>query len=478
MKKVHNLNRVALVTLIGFLICAVSVTYWSVFAASSMSARSDNPRLVEAELAIKRGALLDRNGVVLAQNQDVSPLPSGWILQQRVYPHLEAAHVVGYYSVVHGVGGTEAAYDKILRGDDLRDSNTTVTDMILHRAEVGSDIRLTVDLALQKVISDAIGDRRGAGVLLSVPSGAVLAMVSKPTYDPNQLAYHPNQEDKYYDALRADQTAPLLNRVTQGVYQPGGVLQTVVLAAMLSNKQTLNGAVAEPTGAIQVNGLTLACARSGRADTLLAAYALACPSAFTVATVESPADVQAMIDAFGLSQAPTLVDYQTLTGSKAAPLTDSSDTQMRVKAGAGQGDLTVTPLQMALVAATIANHGNMIVPYMGDSIRRPGSATWTPIARSEKSPAVLSADVADVIATAMKSAVTNGSAGPAAQDGLTIYGHASIAYTGQTADSWFIGFVQLPDGSAIAAAVVIEDSNDAGVSAKIGGTALKAAAHP
>ncbi|HVO43661.1 MAG TPA: hypothetical protein VMT34_13610, partial [Aggregatilineales bacterium] len=187
MKRVQHLNQLTLLTLVSFAIVAMSLTYWSAFAAPWMLARPDNPRRVEAEQAIHRGAIVDRNGNPLAYNVDVRPLPSGWLLQKRVYPYPEAAHVVGYYSLTYGVGGTEDAFDRILRGDDLRDESAAFRDSLLHRAEVGSDVRLTIDLNLQKTIASALGNRRGAALVLDVPSGAVLAMVSQPTFDANQL---------------------------------------------------------------------------------------------------------------------------------------------------------------------------------------------------------------------------------------------------------------------------------------------------
>ena len=145
---------------------------------------------------------------------------------------------------------------------------------------------------------------------------------------------------------------------------------------------------------------------------------------------------------------------------------------------AGQGSLTVTPIQMGLVAATLANHGNTVIPLLVDAVRPPGAADWQPLAIIDGSKAVLPPDITDKLADAMRQAVVAGAAHAADRPNLTIRGHASIAYTGprQQQAAWFIGYVDLPNGHSAAVAVVIENAKDASVAADIGGTTLQTAA--
>jgi peptidoglycan glycosyltransferase len=272
-----------------------------------------------------------------------------------------------------------------------------------------------------------------------------------------------------------------LNRVTQGIYQPGGALETVILAALLSDKRPLDTPVAEAAAPVQVNGLTLTCAASASAAaTIGGAYTMACPALFAdaVSRDPGPADVQKVISVFGLLQAPTLVGFETLAGPSVLSLTAIQDPAQLRAQGVGQGDLTVTPLQMVLVAATVANHGHAITPYLVDATRRPGATAWQPIPPPANQTAVVTQEVADTIQTAMRDAVTKGAAQAANRSGLAIYGHASIAYTGpeQNADAWFIGFIELPAGRSVAVAAVIEDTTDAATAANIGGIALAEAA--
>lgn len=170
---------------------------------------------------------------------------------------------------------------------------------------------------------------------------------------------------------------------------------------------------------------------------------------------------------------PTLVKFGTVTGRSPTPLTNFRDPARLRAQISGQGDLTVTPLQMALVAVTIANSGNTVTPYLVEAIRAPDMVDWQPITAVTEQHAVISTEVAAQIREAMRRAVTTGAAKAAQQDDLTIYGHASFAYTGVNANSWFIGFIELPDGSAAVVAVVIEGQKDTTLASQIGGIALR-----
>jgi peptidoglycan glycosyltransferase len=476
----HPLNRLALVMLIGFALVALSLIHWSVFAADDLLALNDNPRLVEAERAIQRGAIYDQAGVLLAQSVEVGRSPSGLPVMQRRYPHLEASGAVGYYSLVHGVGGVEAAFDRQLRGDDRRDVGQQFIDSVLHRPEVGSDLRLTLNLELQQTITTAFGGRRGAAVVIEVPSGAVRAMVSMPSFDPNRL-------DETWADLKRNPTAPLLNRVTQGVYQPGGSLETVILAAILANQEPLDQPAVGAAMPLAVNGLSLNCAIQSplAVATIQRAYAMACPFVFADAVLNTPGPlkVQQMIKTFGLLKPPVLAHFETTAGDPGLPLNELADSDELRAAAAGQSDLTVTPLQMVVVASTVANAGNSIALYMVDAIRPPGVTAWQTLNPPADEAAVITRDVAMAIRTAMSDSVKIGSAqanalGSVLPTGANLYGHGSIAYTGpnQNANAWFIGFVDLPDGRSIASAVLVEGTSETRAAATIGQAGLIKAA--
>jgi peptidoglycan glycosyltransferase len=131
---------------------------------------------------------------------------------------------------------------------------------------------------------------------------------------------------------------------------------------------------------------------------------------------------------------------------------------------------------MALVAATIANHGNDVSLYLADATRAPGG-DWQPLPVPGEQPAVIARGVADTLRVAMRAAVTDGTAQAADQGSVPVYGHASLAYAGpqKTPLAWFIGFVDTPNGHSVAVAVILEGSSDASAAAAIGGATLSAA---
>ncbi len=467
----RSLNRLTASILVMFLAVAVSLTYWSVFASDSLLARPDNPRRVEFEQMLWRGAIYDRSDQVLVQTVSAGYSPSGKAIVRRDYPQPDALSATGYYSLVHGVGGAEEAFDATLRGDSQLDPWQSAIRSAMHAPQIGNDLRLTLDLPLQSAITAALKPYRGAVVAIEVPSGAVRAMVSAPSYDPNNL-------DASFDDLLKEPSAPLLNRVIQGVYQPGGALETVILAALLADKTALDAPVPNANTALQLNQMTLTCALAQPAATLGTVYANACPLPFAIAASEHRVAVQQAVDAFGLLHPPTLAHFKTQAGQPPTPLyAFANDDSLLQAQGAGQGALTVTPLQMGLVAATIANQGNAVSLYMADATRTPGAKTWQPLDISAVQPAVTSQDVANAIRLAMRAAVTQGVAHAADQPGLTVYGHASFAYTGpqNNAVSWFIGFIDLPNGGSVAVAVVLEGTRDPDAAAVVGGMALAAA---
>ena len=479
---VKELNRVTLGLLVAFGIVGLAAGFWGVIRADALRGREDNARNVIAQQRIQRGTIFDQIGTPLAFSQE---LPSG--LMRRVYPYPDTVAAVGYYSLRYGVTGLEAEYDAQLRGNTWRSAWRKFVDDALHRAEQGGDVRATIDLAVQQAAAQALGDRSGAIIVVDVPSGRVLALASTPGYDPNTL-------DQQWDALTANvATSPLLNRATAGVYQPGGALETVVLAALLGaapdlgaqGSTVLNAVVPGAADPVLVGDLMLECQPGIPSGdlTLLTAYAYGCPAPFALAfdTGLTPAALWDRFKVFGLLDAPALPGFETAAGPVPAQLTAESSPEMLVAALVGQGNLTVTPLQMAQVITTIANRGNAVPLHIVDAVRPPGKA-WQLVEPSTESPALLRTDVAAALRSALRqSAEMNPALAGAARDGLVIYGHGGLAYGGPDAapDGWFVGFAEQAEGTtgAIAVVVVVEEAApDPAAAANAAGAVFEAAA--
>lgn len=456
------LRRVSAGLLIAFAIVALALGYWNILRGAELLARPDNPRAVLAERRIQRGQILDRNGAVLAGT--AVDAQSGFATRQ--YPYPEASPVVGYYSLRYGTGGIEAAYDGTLRGDISLSATDRILNGLLHRPQVGGDVRLTIDLALQQTADQLLEGFTGAVVLLNVPQGEVLAMSSHPTFDSSRLA-----ED--WERLAADAGAPLLNRVTQGQYQPGTILQSVVLAAAADSRTATPQDTVGGMLSVRVGDELLPCAAAPQtASTLADSYALACPAPFQSVALRTGAQrLDAVLADFGLLEAP-LFPLPTEPAGQVQPPAQND----LLLTAVGQSSLTVSPLQMALVAAAFADHGRMPAPQIVQATRSPGG-TWEPATTEGYPRGTISRASADAIAELMLQAVEQGAARAAARPGYPIRGHSGLALSGLEAatNAWFIGFAPSGTDQAIAVAVLLEDTDGASQAAHIGGEMLRAA---
>lgn len=423
-------------------ICALETGYWAVARADALRAYPTNPHRILAEMRIQRGRILDRRGVALA---DITIDQRGYV--ERLYPVPAAAPVVGYATLEYGTDGMEAACDPALRGDLGRTAWVAAREQLLQQAPQGADIRLTLDARLQQQAQALLAQQQGAIVLMDSHSGEILALASAPTYDPATVAEN-------WDSLREDPTSPLLNRVTQAPVQPGGALQTLITAAAL--ERGLSTATFTPTFAAPImwNGHTLTCRMAPGGDTWEAALSSACPAPFAAAGqmlgAESLAEVFAR---WGLTTAPALelpVLVAEWDAENVTPLMEAL----------GQGELLVTPLQMAGVVAALANDG--VRPPLHLLEKSQPGCPEPPAAATR----LLDATLAVRLRTAWPS--WTGDA----------VGHLSTALAGPGRTlSWFLGInsAKLP---RFAVVVLLENAADPEIAADIGAQLLHAAVAP
>lgn len=463
-----NLNREIRLLMLGLLIAfgaiAFAAGYWAVIGPDTILIREDNPRLVEAEARRLRGGLYDASGDPLA----VSTTDDDGIVTRSYYD--EAFYgALGYSSLRYGVSGAEAAFDPLLRGDDqVSTFDDMLIDSLLHRPQTGADVMLTFDHDVQHAAYEAMRGETGAAVVLSA-SGEVLALVSLPTYNPNAL-------DENWETLIAAPDNPFFNRVLQGQYQPGAALQTALLAGALLTDVSLNTPYENATAPMVIDDLSLACAvrLPPAALVLRDAYAFACPTpSALLASSLGAAGIQAALDTFRLESLPTLPGFVPADAVTPSPVLISEDNM--IEEALGQGTLTVSPLDMALVAAAVVNDGNAPLPHVLDATRMSADSGWITRTHQQPSLPLMTAATARQLQDLMRYAVANGAAQNAGRPNIDIGGHAALAYSGDTTLSWFIGFTTVAGGRGAAVAVVLENSTDPGLAAHIGGTALSAA---
>jgi peptidoglycan glycosyltransferase len=440
------MQRVSLAFLLAFGLLALAIGRWSI-ASPGLIARDDNPRRVFVEQRIQRGAIVDRSDRVLAETIPISGTLA------RHYPQPEAAPLIGYTSINYGQAGVEEALDEVLRGP------YGFVDQLLHRPQRGRGVRVTIDSQIQRDLAQRMR-QAGAAIVLSIPDGSVLAMASQPSFDPNTL-------DENWKSLSTDPSSPLLNRVTQGLYQPGAIFQTLLLADAIEHGHVaLSDTVTRPDQPIALDQLILECARSGPMQTLAEAYANACPKPFAeLGATLGESELISITGRWHLDTPPSLEIRTSAAPTLTLPL---STTEALNAFATGQGPLTVSPLRMAMVAATIGNDGLMQVPFVVKDIQSI-DGRWMPYhtGDTENLPQrIVSSHTARSILAAMRS-----------QDNVS--GHGGAAFSGDKQLSWFIGLAP-SDQPKYAIAVLIEtpQGNAATEAEEIGRGVLKELLQP
>jgi peptidoglycan glycosyltransferase len=318
-------------------------------------------------------------------------------------------------------------------------------------------------MPIQQAAHAELSGHSGAIIVMNAATGEILGMDSQPSYDPNTL-------DSAWDRLRQDPSAPLLNRTTQALYQPGSALQVVVLGeALNSGRVTLADTWAGGTS-VRLANASLPCAESSlAANTFADAFIGGCPGAFqALGGILGAKVLQSGFSDFGLGQTTTFDLPVAVSGSGSILSPEEAGA-----AAIGQSRLTVTPLQMVLVCAAFANHGQIPVPRLVEAIRPPGGG-WTAGPAQATPRGTISRASVDAIVGLMRDTVLSGAARAAYSPERAIYGHASLALAGpgDAFNTWFMGFTYDDQQTPIAIVVLLENSRDADAASKMGASLL------
>jgi peptidoglycan glycosyltransferase len=444
----RRLAGLNLVFLAAFGLIAVAAAYWTIVRGPAILARNDNPRLVEAELQIHRGAILDVNSEPLATSSAVDGE------YRREYPLPQAAPAVGYYSLRYGTAGVEEAYDAYLRGESDDFWSNLWTNDILGEPQTGRDLRLTIDARWQEKADALLGDRNGGVLLFSLPDVAVRAMASSPGYDPNTL-------DADFEQLVADEEAPLLNRVTQGQYQPGLLLQPFLLAVaardgIISLADTAEGA----DEAVVIEGVRLACQgqQAGAGLTWAGALAAQCPGPMLALGQQLGQDgLLAALDAFGLASGTALL---TIPVEVEAPRIDNVEL-----AAIGQDVIAVSPLQVGVALAALANDGQLR-PAQLVAASQDDLGEWQAIRPPDPEDRAVAARIArEILATFDQ------------HDGILERSLMVLSGPEGVINSWYLGLAPAAE-PRYGVIVVVEDDQGASSATEIGRNLLNAVLDP
>lgn len=464
------IRRLSILIAALFTTLLVASTIVQFAQAKSLGAMASNKRTLLDNYARERGSIIV-GGQAVAKSVPVQDQ----YRFLRSYPQDKLyAHLTGFYSYSVGAPyGLEHAADDLLSGNADQLFVRRVTDLITGRKTSGATVELTIDPKVQAAADQALGASKGAVVALDPKSGAILAMVSHPSYDPNPLASHDlTKAAKAWQTLSTDKDKPYLNRAISGIYPPGSTFKVITAAAALEDGVVSdeNSKVPGPAQLDLPLTTTNLPNEDGRAcgpnneTTLIHALEISCNTTFGSLGLDLGGEkLRAQAAKFGFGDS-LQIPMRVATSSVPADL----NAPQAAQAAIGQYDVRTTPLQMAMVAAGIGNKGSVMTPYLIQSVR---SANLD-IIQSAPDPVELSQAVSEQTASTltkmMVSVVDNGSGARARISGVDVAGKTGTAQhdPGKPPHAWFISFAPAVDPK-VAVAVVVEDGGVTG--SEIGG---------
>jgi len=458
----REITRLFGVVVILFALLIAFTSRWTVFEAKSLEDNSANRRPLLEEQRIPRGLILAGDGTKLAENRK---LGSGQQTRYvRRYPQGKLfSHAIGYSFIGQGRAATEKS-----RNDDLAGKTNefgTLLDKLTGSTEEGFDLRTNLDPGAQRTAIRALGGRPGAIVALEPSTGKVRVIASAPDYDPNAIP------DNLRDLSR-QQGSPLVNRATQSQYPPGSTMKVVTATAALDSGRYNPNSVISGKSPKKIGGVDLSnCCGEGTGN--FGALTLTQGLTNSVNTVWGEvgeklgkATMYKYMKRFGFNAEPPLdLPAGELARSgvfKQGSLLDQGDAVDIGRVAIGQERLLATPLQMATIAATVANGGKRMEPRISErAVARDGRLKGN--FKSHEAATVMKPETAQQLTTMLEGVVESGTAVAAKIPGVKVAGKTGTAEveSGRTNQAWFIGFAPSNDPK-IAVAVTIERTQGQG----------------
>ncbi|HTY72700.1 MAG TPA: penicillin-binding protein 2 [Actinomycetes bacterium] len=459
---IRPLRRMTLLLGLLFFSLLVQATRVQVIEARHLQTDTGNIRPIIAQYGRERGAILVGPAPV-ARSVDTGDARLRYERRYPMGPLYSAA--TGFYSLVYGATGIERAEDPILSGTDPRLLGSQFSDLIQGQARKGGSVLLTLNAAAQQAAYDGLRKYRGAVVAIEPSTGRILALVSSPSFDPNPLsANNAKTETTAWNAYTKDSNQPLLNRPLAKTYPPGSSFKIVTAAAALSSgKYTMTTEIPAPA-ALQLPQSTKKLPNYdnrpcfGGKVTLEQALQISCNTAMAnVGLTLGDQTLREQAEKFGFNhtfQVPMTAAQSVFPADLNAPQT--------ALAAIGQYDVRATALQMAMVAAGVANHGLVMKPYLVEQVNGPDLA---PLSRTEPQEfdQAVTPLVASELTAMLVNVVDNGTGRPARIPGVQVAGKTGTAQTspGHPPHAWFVAFAPAQDPK-VAVAVVVEDGGNLG----------------
>jgi penicillin-binding protein A len=469
-------RRVAVAVMVLFALLIGNANYVQVVRADKLRNDQSNLRTLLDEYQQQRGEIVV-DGRAIATSKETNDR----LRYLRSYPYGPLyGPLTGYYSQFRDSQGNtiktglEKAEDPVLAGSDIRLLTKRFVDLLTGRDAKGGSVVLTINSKAQQAAYQAMKGHNGAVVALDPTTGAILAMVSVPSYDPNPLASHDTAKVIAADnRLRKDRSNPLTNRAISERYPPGSVFKVIVSAAALSNGYQPDTQIEAPDALplpgtrVSLHNFDGESCNGGGPDSLIHSLTISCNTAFAKLALDLKEDaIRQQAAAFGIN------DQGFSMPLPVAPSTIGTieDQASLALSAIGQKDVQITPLQGAMIAAAVANHGRLEQPFLVKEQRAPDLSTVSRTDRGSESE-VMPADVADKLGTMMVSVVQHGTGTLAQVPGYDVGGKTGTADHGAQnpdgsfklpPDAWFVGYAAKDGAPKVAVAVIIENGGVSG----------------
>jgi len=446
----RNVRKTSFVLLGLLIVLMIYVSYIQVIESDFLAGNALNRRYIEAAERIERGRIVDRNGVSLAYSrQDDSGR------YQRCYPYGSiAAHVVGYCSEKYGTSGAENTFNGYLSG--ATNAQRFLGPIVnLWSNKAGNNVVLTIDADVQAAAYRALGNHRGAVVVLDPRTGAILAMVSKPSFDPATI-------DSDWDSIADAENSPLVNRAVQGLYPPGSTIKVMIADAALTENVTDLKKTYLCEGVLKIGPdyeLTESNHEAHGRVNLEEALTVSCNVTFgTIGLELGDSRMAKTFERYGFTK--PLDDELSEATSRLPDFSRLGDGDL-AQTAIGQGSLLVTPLRMAMLAEVFANKGVMMEPYIVSKIVATDGSILRRFA-PEEFITPTSPEQAQLIGRMMESVVNEGTGYAAQLPDVQVAGKTGTAENPHGAPhAWFIGFAPADDPQVVVA-VIVENAGTGG----------------
>jgi peptidoglycan glycosyltransferase len=483
-----QVTRVAVAAIALLAAAIVGTTYWQTWAVAGLADRQDNQLATVAQFTVDRGEIYAAHGrVLLATN--VKRKVSGQTYYFRKYPNgYLAPHIIGYSTQSRSRAGLERSENDYLTGanGDLSSVAQRELDKLKGVTIKGNDLELSLNVRVQETAVRELAGKCGAAVAIEPQTGRILALASSPTYNPNAVEKNFSAITRIRSAACPSYPAPLLDRATQGLYPPGSTFKVVTASAALDSGAYKPDSTFVDPGYCEEYGKRVSNAGNPESPETFGTVTFAQGLQHSINSVFcnigkhiGAGKILEYAERFGFYASPDLelpADAQSPSGLyKKRKLFKPKHPEYQVDPGRlafGQERLLVTPLQMAMVAATVANGGVLMQPHLIDQVLAPDGSNVRRV-HPHKVRRAISTQTAQELTQMMESVVTGGTATNLQISGVRLAGKTGTAETGvrDKYDTWFIAFAPA-EGPKIAVAVALE--NQTGFGATTAGPIAKA----